>query len=260
MVTARGGRGIHVQADHTVESEVRALFDRVEAESGQLDILVNDIWGGDALTEFGVPFWELALDKGLTMLERAIHTHIITSRHGVPLMLKTGRGCIFEITDGDTYGYRGNLFYDLVKTSVIRLAFSMAWELRRTEIAAVAVTPGFLRSEEMLERFGVTEANWRDGAKTDPNFIASETPYYVGRAIASLAADPKIKDKSGRVFSSWGLAREYGFRDVDGSQPDWGAHFEQAYGQPLKTCDDDFYGYWQDGPMEIVFPDWPKTG
>lgn len=259
MVTARGGKGIHVRVDHTVPGEVRTLFERVASESGQLDILVNDVWGGEALTEFGVPFWELSIDNGLKMFERAVHSHIITSRHGVPLMLKAGRGCIFEITDGDTFGYRGNLFYDLVKTSVIRLAFSMAWELRRTDIAAVAVTPGFLRSEEMLDRFGVTEANWRDYAMTDPNFIASETPYYVGRAIAALAADPKIKEKSGRVFSSWGLAREYGFRDIDGSQPDWGAHFEKAYGVPLKTCDDNFYAYWQDGLIDIIFPDWPKT-
>lgn len=259
MVTARGGKGIHVRVDHTIPEEVERLFDRIAADEDHLDILVNDVWGGEALTEFGVPFWELSIDKGMKMVERAVHSHIITSRHGVPLMLKTGRGCIFEITDGDTYGYRGNLFYDLVKTSVIRLAFSMAWELRRTEIAAVAVTPGFLRSEEMLDRFGVSEANWRDYAKTEPDFIASETPYYVGRAIAALAADPNIKQKSGRVFSSWGLAREYGFRDVDGSQPDWGAHFEKTYGK-LKTCDDNFYAYWQDGPMDIVFSDWPKIG
>ena len=262
MVDDHGGRGIAVQVDHTDEGQVRELFERVESEQERLDILVNDVWGGDALTEWGKPFWELTLEKGFTMLERAVHSHIITSRHGAPLMLATDRkdqapGVIFEITDGDTFGYRGNLFYDLVKTAVVRLAFAMATELRRKHIAAVAVTPGFLRSEAMLDHFGVTEDTWRDGAKKDANFIASETPYYVGRAVAALAADPEIAKKSGRVFSSWGLAREYGFTDVDGRRPHWGDHFEETYGKRLKTCDEAFFEHWFDGPMEIVFPDWP---
>ena len=257
MVSGHGGRGIAVQVDHTVEEQVTELFARVEKEQRRLDLLVNDIWGGDQLTEWGKPFWQLSMDQGFSMLERAVHSHIITSRHGVPLMLEGGPGVIFEITDGNSYGYRGNLFYDLVKTTVIRLAFAMATELRRRDIAAVAVTPGFLRSEAMLDHFGVSEENWRDGAEKDPSFIASETPYFVGRAVAALAADADISKKSGRVFSSWDLAREYGFTDVDGRQPDWGEHFEKTYGQRLKTCDESFYRHWFGGVMEILFPDWP---
>jgi NAD(P)-dependent dehydrogenase (short-subunit alcohol dehydrogenase family) len=227
MVTARGGAGIPVRVDHTMSAQVQALFERVRAEQGRLDVLVNDVWGGDALTEWGTPFWELSLEKGLLMLERAVHSHIITSRYGAPLLVERGQGLIVEITDGEALDYRGNLFYDLVKTSVIRLAFGMAEELRPHNVAALAVTPGFLRSEAMLEHFGVTEANWRDGAKHDPHFIASETPYYVGRAVAALAADPRVLQKSGKVFSSWGLAGEYGFTDLDGSRPDWGKHFAE---------------------------------
>ncbi len=264
MVTAEGGRGVAVRIDHTVEAEVEDLVRRIEADEGRLDLLVNDVWGGDALTEWGKTFWQLEVDKGLAMLETAIHSHIITSRHAVPLMLETaaaagaGPGVIFEITDGDSFGYRGNLFYDLVKTSVIRLAFAQATELRRKNIAAVAVTPGFLRSEAMLEHFGVGEENWRDGAEKDANFIASETPCFVGRAVAALAADPAVAEKSGRVFSSWDLSDEYGFTDVDGRRPHWGRHFEETYGQPIKVCDQAFYDdYWHGGPMEIVYPDWP---
>ena len=170
LVTARGGKGIAVQVDHTQPEQVKALFARVKKDSDGLDILVNDIWGGDELTEFGKTFWTASLEKGLTMLERAVHTHIITAHFGAPLMFGRGRGLIVEITDGDSWGYRGNIFYDLVKTSVIRLAFAMAYELRKRNIAAVAVTPGYLRSEAMLEHFGVTEANWRDAGKKEPEF------------------------------------------------------------------------------------------
>ena len=191
------------------------------------------------------------------MLENAVHTHLLTGRYGAPLLLETGRGLIVEITDGDTYTYRGNLYYDLVKTSVIRLAFGMAFELRRKGISSVAVTPGFLRSEAMLDHFGVTEADWRAGAAKDPHFLASETPFFVGRAVAALAADPAISAKAGRVYSSWNLAEEYGFDDIDGSRPHWGRHFRQAFGMPIKTCDEGFYRYWEDESTEAVFPDWP---
>jgi NAD(P)-dependent dehydrogenase (short-subunit alcohol dehydrogenase family) len=234
--------------------QVQALFDRVHAEQGRLDILVNDVWGGEKLLEFK-PFWELSLEKGLAMLTNAVQTHLITARLGVPLMLETGRGLIVEVTDGNTYTYRGSLFYDQVKTSVIRLAFGMGFELRRRNIAAVALTPGFLRSEEMLEHFGVTEANWQDGAKEDPHFIASETPCFVGRAVAALAADPEIMKKSGRVFSSWDLSTEYGFTDIDGRRPHWGRHFAEAFGHPLKVCDDAFYDYWFEELPPGVMPD-----
>ncbi|RIK43266.1 MAG: short-chain dehydrogenase [Chloroflexi bacterium] len=227
MVTGYGGVGIPVQVDHTVEAQVKALFERVRAEQGQLDILVNDVWGGDELTEWGKPFWELDLAKGFLMMERAIYTHIITSRYGAPLLVERGEGLIAEITDGDSPNYRGNLFYDLVKSSAIRLAYGMAEELRPHKVAAVAVTPGFLRSEAMLDHFGVTEANWQEGAKQDPHFIASETPFYVGRAVAALAADPNIMAKTGQAFASWNLAEEYGFTDVDGRRPHWGRYFAE---------------------------------
>ena len=258
MVTARGGRGVHVQVDHTKPDEVLALFKRIADEQGHLDVLVNDVWGGDSLTAWGEPFWEHSLEDGLVMLERAITSHIITSRFGVPLMLDR-QGLVVEITDGDHYGYRGNLFYDLVKTSVIRLAFAMARDLKRTDVTSVALTPGFLRSEMMLEHFGVTEENWRDGGEKDANFLESETPYYVGRAVVALASDPEAGKKAGRVFSSWGLARQYGFTDVDGRQPHWNEHFEKTYGVPVPVCDDDFYRAWEKGPMEAAFPDWPNV-
>ncbi len=144
-----------------------------------------------------------------------------------------------------------------MKTSVIRLAFAMARELRRRNITSLALTPGFLRSEAMLAHFGVTETNWREGARKEPNFIASETPCYVGRAVAALAADPQVSKKSGRVFSSWDLAVEYGFTDVDGRRPHWGRHFQEKYGSRYQTCDEAFYQYWFGGPIEIVYPDWP---
>lgn len=226
MVTARGGIGIAVQVDHTAPAQVAALFERVRTERGGLDILVNDIWGGDELTEWGRPFWEQDLSKGLLMLERGIDTHIITSYYAIPLMLGRG-GLIVEITDGDTMDYRGNFFYDLVKTSVIRLAFDLAQELRPRGITALAVTPGFLRSEAMLDHFGVTEANWQEGAKKDPHFIASETPYFVGRAVAALACDPNVFARTGGAYSSWGLSDEYGFTDADGRRPHWGRYFAE---------------------------------
>jgi NAD(P)-dependent dehydrogenase (short-subunit alcohol dehydrogenase family) len=246
MVTAAGGRGIAVQVDHSVPAQVEALFERVRSESARLDLLVNDIWGGETLIEHGKRLWEHSLGNGLAVLRNAVETHIITSRFAAPLLIDNGRGLIVGVTDGDTYNYRWNLYYDLVKTSVIRMAFGLAQELRQYGVASVAVTPGFLRSEAMLELFGVTEENWRDGAQTDPNFIASETPGYVGRAIAALAADPDIMRRSGRVFSSWTLAREYGFTDVDGRQPLWDEHILATYGVRLRRCDDAFYDYWLD--------------
>ena len=225
LVSAAGGRGIAVRTDHTIESEVEQLFARVRAEAGRLDVLVNDIWGGDALTEWGKPFWELSAAKGQQMIERAVHTHIITSRHGVPLMIERDAGLIVEVTDGDTFGYRGNLFYDLAKNAVIRLAYAMAADLHAHRVTALAITPGFLRSEAVLDHFGVTEDNWREAIEKDEYFAESETPCYVGRAIAALAGDPSVAAKSGGLFSSWGLAKEYGFTDLDGRRPDWGSFF-----------------------------------
>ena len=225
LVTAAGGRGIAVRTDHTVEAEVERLFARVREEQGRLDVLVNDVWGGDALTEWGKPFWELSTPQGLQLLERAVHSHIVTSRHGVPLMVERNAGLVVEVTDGDTLGYRGNLFYDIAKNAVIRLAYAMAADLHAHGVTAVALTPGMLRSEAVLDHFGVTEASWRDAIADDPYFAESETPCYLGRAVAALAADPDVGSKSGGLFSSWRLAKEYGFTDVDGRRPDWGAFF-----------------------------------
>jgi NAD(P)-dependent dehydrogenase (short-subunit alcohol dehydrogenase family) len=276
LVTAAGGRGIAVRVDHTEPAEVKKLVAAIKRRHRRLDILVNDVWGGDALTEFGKSFWTVKLENGLQMLKQAIHSHIITSHYAVPLMLGRARGSgkgkgqriIFEITDGDAFYYRGNLFYDLVKISVIRLAFAMARELRKRNIVSVAVTPGFLRSESVLDHFGVTEANWKEAGKNknanvnskDQNdapqdFMISESPRYIGRAVVALAADPQVKKKTGRVFSSWALAREYGFTDLDGTQPHWGNHARKKYGK-YKICDDRFYSYWVPGLIELIFPDW----
>jgi NAD(P)-dependent dehydrogenase (short-subunit alcohol dehydrogenase family) len=231
MVTERGGTGIPVRTDHTEEEQVRALFDRVREERGRLDVLVNDVWGGDELTEWGTPFWKLSMDKGLRMLRQAVWSHVLTSRHGAPMMVERGTGLIVEITDGDFLGYRGNLFYDLSKMGAIRLAYAFAQDLRGGGVTALAVTPGFLRSEAMLDHFGVTEANWRDATARSRHFAESETPFYVGRAVAALAADPDVGRRAGGVFASWTLAREYGFDDVDGRRPDFGAYIERITGE-----------------------------
>jgi NAD(P)-dependent dehydrogenase (short-subunit alcohol dehydrogenase family) len=218
-VAARGGVGIWAQVDHTAEEQVKALFERVRAEQGRLDVLVNDVWGGDELTDWKKPFWEHSLEKGLQMLERAVLSHIITSHYGAPLMVERGEGLILEITDGIDYSYRGNFFYSLAKVSAIHLAEGMAADLRPHRITVVALTPGYLRSEAMLDGFGVTEANWMDGARKDPFFAQSETPFYVGRAVAALASDPDVFSRTGQALSSGRLAVEYGFTDVDGRQP-----------------------------------------
>jgi NAD(P)-dependent dehydrogenase (short-subunit alcohol dehydrogenase family) len=228
LVTHMGGVGIAVRVDHTVESDVRALFERIrEEQNGQLDVLVNDVWGGDELTKWEVPFWQHSLHNGLLMQERAVHSHIMTSYYGVPLMVERGHGLVIEITDGIDYKYRGNLYYSLVKISNIHLAEAMAADLQKHNVTALAVTPGFLRSEAMLDLFGVTESNWKDGAAKDPHFIASETPFFVGKAVACLAADPNVREKSGQTLSSWGLSDEYGFTDQDGSRPHWGNYYKK---------------------------------
>lgn len=230
MVTARGGVGIPVRVDHTVEEEVRALFERVrEEQDGRLDILVNDIWGGDPMTEWKKPFWEQSPELGLRMQRQAVHSHILNSRYGAPLMVERGRGLIVEVTDGATYGYRGSLYYSLAKVSAIHLAEAMAGDFRKrgVQVTALALTPGYLRSEAVLEVFGVTEETWREGEAKDPNFIASETPYYVARALVALASDPKVGEKAGRALTSWDLGEEYGLTDVDGRRPHWGRHYEE---------------------------------
>jgi NAD(P)-dependent dehydrogenase (short-subunit alcohol dehydrogenase family) len=227
LVSAAGGRGIAVRADHSNVDDVTALFARVIGECGRIDILVNDIWGGDDITEWQ-PFWTLDTAKGFEILDRAVRTHIVTSRCAAPHMVEQRSGLIVEVTDGDHSGYRGALFYDLAKMATIRLAFAMAEELRSHGVTALAVTPGFLRSEAMLDRFGVSEANWRDAAAKARGFEMSESPCYVGRAVAALAADPNVARRSGGVYASWTLAREYGFTDIDGTTPHWGDYVRDS--------------------------------
>ena len=227
LVDAAGGRGIAVRVDHASSDEVAALVARIaEEQDGRLDVLVNDVWGGDPLTAW-VPFWEHDLANGLEIQRTGVHTHLVTSWHAVPLMIARGSGLVVEITDGVDERYRGSLYYDLAKSAVIRLALAQAEELRPHGIAAIAVSPGFLRSEAMLDHFGVTEATWRDAIAADRHFAASETPRFVARGIAALAADPAVMDRSGQALGSWHLGRYYGVLDLDGSRPDWGAHFER---------------------------------
>jgi NAD(P)-dependent dehydrogenase (short-subunit alcohol dehydrogenase family) len=225
LVAAAGGQGIAVEVDHLQPAQVEALVRRIEAEQGRLDVLVNDIWGGEKLAEWNTPVWEHDLAGGLRMLRLAIDTHLITSHFALGLLIRRPGGLVVEMTDGtleyNAANYRLSTFYDLAKTAVIRLAFAQGEELAPHGCAAVALTPGWMRSEMMLDNYGVTEANWRDGAARNPHFAAiSESPRFVGRAVAALAADPDVRRRNGGSFSSGGLAREYGFTDVDGSQPD----------------------------------------
>jgi NAD(P)-dependent dehydrogenase (short-subunit alcohol dehydrogenase family) len=225
LVTAAGGTGIAVPADHLDPADVEALVRRIDSEHGCLDVLVNDIWGGEKLFEWNKPLWEHDLEKGLRMLRLAIETHLVTSHFALPLLIRRRGGLVVEMTDGtreyNESRYRVSTFYDLAKTAVLRLAFAQAHELAPHGCTAVALTPGWLRSEMMLENYGVTEENWRDGAAVNAHFAAiSESPLFVGRAVAALAADPDVHERNGGSFSSGGLAREYGFTDVDGSRPD----------------------------------------
>lgn len=224
MVQQAGGRGIALQIDHLDSEQVKALVARIEREQGRLDLLVNDVWGGELLTEWNVPVWEHSLEKGLRLLRLAIDTHIITSHFALPLLIKHPGGLLVEMTDGtaeyNSTNYRLSLFYDLAKTSVIRMAWAQAKELQPHQCTAVALTPGWLRSEMMLDIYGVKEANWRDATVKQPHFVISETPRYTGRAVAHLAADPKVSRWNGQSLSSGQLAKVYGFTDLDGSQPD----------------------------------------
>lgn len=221
IIAMAGGEARVQRTDHGDPAQIERLFSRVREEAGAVDILVNDLWGGESLMEWK-PFWRLDAAKGFAMLDNAVRTHILTAQAAAAIMVEQGAGLIVEITDGDHSGYRGSLFYDLAKMGTIRLAFDMAAELSPRGVTALAVTPGFLRSEEMLERLGVAGRTWRDAIAKNPPFAHSETPLFVGRAIAALAADPEVAQRSGRVWSSWALARHYGFVDADGSRPDWG--------------------------------------
>ncbi|QFR01919.1 SDR family oxidoreductase [Streptomyces phaeolivaceus] len=241
LVTEAGGHGIAVPTDHLEPAQVRTLVDRISEEQGRLDILVNDIWGGEKLFEWESPVWEHDLDNGLRLLRLAVETHAITSHFALPLLLRRPGGLVVEMTDGtaeyNAAHYRATFFYDLAKSSVLRMAFALGHELGPRGATAVALTPGWLRSEMMLEGFGVTEDTWRDALDRVPHFAISETPRYVGRAVAALAADPEVARFNGDSLSSGSLARTYGFTDLDGSRPDaWRYLVEvQDAGKPADT-------------------------
>lgn len=244
LVTAAGGTGIRVAVDHLDRDQVRRLVERIDAEQGRLDVLVNDIWGADPLITWEKPVWEQPLDAGFRTLRLAVDTHIITSHYALPLLIRNPGGLVVEIGDGtkaynDTT-YRLSVFYDLAKVSVNRLAFTQAHELAPHRCTAVALTPGWLRSEAMLEHFGVTEATWRDGAAKEPHFVMSETPAFVGRAVAALAADPDRARWNGESVDAGSLAQIYGFTDVDGTRPHFFRYHEEVI-KPGKPANDSGY-------------------
>ena len=202
---------------------MEALFHRVDRERGRLDVLVNSIAGEDPLMAQWCPFWKTDLKNAEAALRQSLVSHIITAKYAAPYMIRQHRGLIVEVTENDVLSAGGNPVTQTVKLALKGLALNMAAELRPHGVAAVSITPGFLRSETMLERFGVKEENWRGGGKKDKNFMESESPLFVGRAVVALAADPAILERSGQLYSSWELARRYRFTDADRRRPDWGA-------------------------------------
>jgi NAD(P)-dependent dehydrogenase (short-subunit alcohol dehydrogenase family) len=222
LVTAAGGTGVSVRVDHTVETEVRDLFARVGKEAGRLDVLVNSVAGEDPTLAWHQPLAKFDLDQGLAVMRQAVFSHLLTAKHAAPLLARR-KGLIVEVTEGDTLMGSSSGWKIFLKV----FAYLLAEELRKKGVAVVAVTPGYLRSESMLEHFGVTEANWRAGGKKDPSFLESESPLLIGRAVAALAADPKVMERSGDVTSSWELARQYGVVDADGRRPDWDTLWEK---------------------------------
>lgn len=241
LVTAAGGNGIAVRVDHLIADEVRALIERIRADHGQLDILVNDIWGGEKLFEFNKTVWDHNLENGLRLLRLAIDSHLITSHFALPLMIARPGGLLVEVTDGtaeyNADHYRLSPFYDLAKVAANRMAWAHAKDLEKYDATAVSITPGWMRSEMMLETFGVREENWQDATAKEPHFAISETPRFVGRAVVALAADAKRNRWNGQSLSSGELAQTYGFTDLDGSRPDaWRYMVEvQEVGKPADT-------------------------
>jgi NAD(P)-dependent dehydrogenase (short-subunit alcohol dehydrogenase family) len=224
LVVAAGGEGIAVAVDHLDPWQVGGMIERIDSEQGHLDVLVNDIWGAEHLFEWETPLWEHDLDRGLRLLRLAIDTHLITSHHALPLLVRRPGGLVVEITDGtaayNADHYRVSMFYDLAKASVIRMAWALAQELSSHQGTAVALTPGWMRSEAMLENHRVSESNWREATERSPHFCISESPRYLGRAVAALAADADVSRWNGQSLSSGGLAQVYGFTDLDGTRPD----------------------------------------
>jgi NAD(P)-dependent dehydrogenase (short-subunit alcohol dehydrogenase family) len=226
LIEQAGGRAVAVRVDHTREEEVAGLAARVRTEAGRLDVLVDSVWGADPMVDWAQRFWEIDLGEIRAYLDQTLISHVITSRHLAPLMVEANRGLIVEVIDGHFAGYRGQILYDLVKASLARLAYGMAMELARTGVTALCLSPGFLRSEAVLEHFGVSEENWRDAIAKDPFFAESETPRLVGRAAVALADDPEVRKKAGLILFASDLAREYGFSDVDGRVPDFPRMFD----------------------------------
>lgn len=234
LVDEAGGRGIAVRVDHADEAAVAALFRRVKREQKRLDVVVL-VLAAAQVTDWR-PFWKQSLPAGRAFIEAWLWPHLATALHAARIMEKQGSGLIVEITDGDTIGYRGPLFYDLLRTSLVRLASGLAEELADEGVTALSITPGFMRTETVLDHFGATEQNWQEVAETNAaakRFLlsGSETPCFVGRAIAALASDPDVAAKNGGLFSSWGLSEEYRFEDVDGRRPHW----RTAFAEHLKT-------------------------
>ncbi len=240
LVTNLGGEGISVQVDHLQPAEVKALVERIRQEQGRLDILVNDIWGGENLFKWNKPVWDHDLDNGLKLLRLAIDTHLITAHHALPLMIENPGGLLVEVTDGtaeyNAGHYRLSPFYDLAKVAANRMAWAHAKDLEPHGATALSITPGWMRSEMMLEHFNVTEATWRDAARDQPHFVISESPRFVGRAIAALAADPNKARWNGQSLSSGGVAKDYGFTDIDGSRPDCWRYMREVM-EPDKPAD-----------------------
>jgi NAD(P)-dependent dehydrogenase (short-subunit alcohol dehydrogenase family) len=226
LIREAGGRAVAVRVDHTRDKEVARLAAQVREESGRLDVLVNSIWGADPLIDWSKSFWEIDLAGVRSYLDQTLVSHIATNRSLAPLMVEADRGLIVEVIDGHFAGYRGQILYDLVKSSLARLAYGMAMELARTGVTALAVSPGFLRSEAVLEHFGVREESWREAIAKDSYFAESETPALVGRAVVALAGDPHVGRKAGLIHFASDLAREYGFTDVDGRTPDFPSLFD----------------------------------
>ena len=241
LVTAAGGEGLAVQVDHLEPEQVARLVDRIRAERGRLDVLVNDVWGGENLIEWDTPVWKHDLQKGLRLLRLGVETHLITAHYALPLLIERPGGLLVEVTDGpadyNAEHYRLNPFYDLAKVSVNRLGWTHAKDLAKVGATALSISPGWLRSEMMLEAFGVTEENWRDATQQIPHFAIAESPRFVGRAVAALAADPDRARWNGCSTSSGELARVYGFTDLDGSRPDAWRYVREVQdaGKPADT-------------------------
>ncbi|MFE1768429.1 SDR family oxidoreductase [Streptomyces angustmyceticus] len=241
LVTAAGGTGIAVPTDHLDPAQVKALTERIDREQGRLDVLVNSLWGGDRLIEFDTRLWDLDLEKGLRMFRLGIDTHVITGHYALPLLIRQPGGLVVEVTDGTAAfnrTYRENLCFDLTKNAPHRIAFGLAAELKEHGGTAVSLTPGFLRSEEMLDHFGVTEETWRDAVAQEPHFAIAESPALIARGVRALAADPAKERWSGQSLSSGQLAKEYDYTDTDGSRPDCFAYFEDVvFGGKDATAD-----------------------